>query len=542
LKLLLNLTRSLMMQLVPALVLRIRVLSMRTRFQSCTSKKLLKILAATALAGTAAACSSDSSRFGENPFTNPFSAAAPSRVDASPTGSIPNRLAPVGSVTSQPLPPTLARSSLSNTNLQNAVNPLNPKQFSSAPSSIAQPLPRVASSTLQQASQQASPIAGSAAGWTASGGTPVTVGAGETAAVLSARYGVPTAAITAANGGQVVPGQQAIIPIYSGNGAAPKAGVANPVRQPSFAPPKPVASAAQPVTKQLSPTKSADPSSDSDDEDGKPGKVAVAAPVKPVSPLKSANPSQDDDEEDEPSKKAGTSKKIVAAAPAAKGPIVAASTAKSSVKPLAPQKQPEADDDDEEEAPAKKPAKQTATLAEKPQAVAKAQPRVIPLTPQAAKPAEPDLKVAEAPKVDATTTQSIPPATPVAAKGEDKPEFRWPAKGRVISGFGSKGGNGDGIAIAVPEGTPVKAAEGGTVAYAGEELKGYGKLVLVRHDNGFVSAYAHNGELNVKRGEKVSRGQMIAKSGSTGNVTSPQLHFELRKGSTPVDPTKFLEN
>ena len=80
------------------------------------------------------------------------------------------------------------------------------------------------------------------------------------------------------------------------------------------------------------------------------------------------------------------------------------------------------------------------------------------------------------------------------------------------------------------------------MAYAGEELKGYGKLVLVRHDNGFVSAYAHNGELNVKRGEKVSRGQTIAKSGSTGNVTSPQLHFELRKGSTPVDPTKYLEN
>jgi murein DD-endopeptidase MepM/ murein hydrolase activator NlpD len=112
----------------------------------------------------------------------------------------------------------------------------------------------------------------------------------------------------------------------------------------------------------------------------------------------------------------------------------------------------------------------------------------------------------------------------------------------VISGFGSKGGNGDGIAIAVPEGTPVKAAGDGVVAYAGEELKGYGKLVLVRHDNGYVSAYAHNGDLAVKRGEKVSRGQTIAKSGSTGNVTSPQLHFELRKGSTPVDPTKYLEN
>jgi murein DD-endopeptidase MepM/ murein hydrolase activator NlpD len=92
----------------------------------------------------------------------------------------------------------------------------------------------------------------------------------------------------------------------------------------------------------------------------------------------------------------------------------------------------------------------------------------------------------------------------------------------------------------VPEGTPVKAAEGGTVAYAGSEVKGYGNLVLIRHDNGYVSAYAHNGEVKVKRGEKVARGQVVAKSGQTGNVTSPQLHFEIRKGSTPVDPLTHL--
>ena len=108
-------------------------------------------------------------------------------------------------------------------------------------------------------------------------------------------------------------------------------------------------------------------------------------------------------------------------------------------------------------------------------------------------------------------------------------EFRWPARGRVIAGFGANGGN-EGINIAVPEGTPVKAAEAGVVAYAGSEVKGYGNLVLIRHANGYVSAYAHNGELNVKRGEQVKRGQVIAKSGQTGNVTSPQLHFEIRKG------------
>jgi murein DD-endopeptidase MepM/ murein hydrolase activator NlpD len=118
-------------------------------------------------------------------------------------------------------------------------------------------------------------------------------------------------------------------------------------------------------------------------------------------------------------------------------------------------------------------------------------------------------------------------------------DFRWPARGRVIAGFGANGGN-EGINIAVPEGTPVKAAEAGTVTYAGSEVKGYGNLVLIKHDNGYVSAYAHNGSLNVKRGEQVKRGQVIATSGQTGNVTSPQLHFEIRKGATPVDPLKHL--
>jgi len=134
---------------------------------------------------------------------------------------------------------------------------------------------------------------------------------------------------------------------------------------------------------------------------------------------------------------------------------------------------------------------------------------------------------------------SVEPATTAAVAAPASTEsFRWPAKGRVINGYGSSGN--EGINIAVPEGTPVKAAEDGTVAYAGSDVKGYGKLVLVRHTNGYVSAYAHNGELDVRPGEKVKRGQTIAKSGATGNVTSPQLHFEIRKGATPVDPMPHL--
>ncbi len=128
-----------------------------------------------------------------------------------------------------------------------------------------------------------------------------------------------------------------------------------------------------------------------------------------------------------------------------------------------------------------------------------------------------------------------------AAEAPATTDFRWPARGRVIAGYSGKGGN-EGINIAVPEGTPVKAAEGGTVAYAGNELKGYGNLVLIRHPNGYVSAYAHNGDLKVKRGDAVKRGQVVASSGQSGNVSSPQLHFELRKGSAPVDPTPYLSN
>ncbi len=122
------------------------------------------------------------------------------------------------------------------------------------------------------------------------------------------------------------------------------------------------------------------------------------------------------------------------------------------------------------------------------------------------------------------------------------PGFRWPVRGRVIAAFGPKpnGVQNDGINLAVPEGTPIKAAEDGVVAYAGSELKGYGNLVLVRHPNGFVTAYAHASDILVKRGETVKRGQVIAHAGQTGNVTSPQLHFEIRKGATPVDPSQYL--
>jgi len=115
-------------------------------------------------------------------------------------------------------------------------------------------------------------------------------------------------------------------------------------------------------------------------------------------------------------------------------------------------------------------------------------------------------------------------------------------RGRIINNFGARvnGSPNDGIDLAVPEGTQVRAADDGVVAYAGNELKGYGNLVLVRHSNGFVTAYANGNELLVKRNDQVHKGQVILKSGQTGNAATPQLHFEIRKNSAPVDPMQFL--
>ncbi len=128
-----------------------------------------------------------------------------------------------------------------------------------------------------------------------------------------------------------------------------------------------------------------------------------------------------------------------------------------------------------------------------------------------------------------------------AAKPIPSVGFRWPARGRIILGFGDKNGvKSTGINISVPEGTPIKAAEAGTVAYAGSEVKGFGNLVMVRHAEGWVSVYANASEIKVKRGDPIKRGQVIALSGQSGDVAAPQLHFELRKGSVPVDPVEHL--
>lgn len=185
--------------------------------------------------------------------------------------------------------------------------------------------------------------------------------------------------------------------------------------------------------------------------------------------------------------------------------------------------------------------------AEKPAAPPKL--AAVPEAPAVPEPAKPETQAAATPEAAAPAKdQASVPAT----QGEVSEQapidgvagMRWPVRGKIISGFGPKenGLKNEGINIAVPEGTSIRAAADGVVAYAGNELKGYGNLVLIRHDSGYVTAYAHAKELFVKRGDTVKRGDVIAKAGQTGSVSSPQLHFEVRKGAVALDPMKFLSS
>jgi murein DD-endopeptidase MepM/ murein hydrolase activator NlpD len=153
--------------------------------------------------------------------------------------------------------------------------------------------------------------------------------------------------------------------------------------------------------------------------------------------------------------------------------------------------------------------------------VAAAQPASLPVPQQLAPPPEPD---------------------DVVPSGRPGRGFLWPVRGNIISDFGSKPGGlqNDGINIAAARGTPIRAADTGTVVYAGNELKGFGNLLLVRHAEGWITAYAHADELLVKRGDEVRRGQTVGRVGATGGVASPQLHFEVRRGSRPHNPRDVL--
>ena len=453
---------------------------MRSQAGSINPRALRRLSTVCLFAVGVSACSSDTMRFTETPFDSPFKSAQASAPVRDPvtTGSI-------GQVSSAPLQPV-----------------------GSAPVVRAQPLPAPQSSVALSA-PVSQPVSGGSAGWSAQGGTPVVLAQGETLDTISSRYGVPRAAIMSANGlsnANVAPGTRITIPVYNASASA----APTPARQVAQAPAETQRFVAGPsAAPRMAPPAAVDPKAQARAAAEAKATAAAEAKAKAAADAQAMKESRArfaaEAKAKADARKTGAALPTPAAKPAA-APIAA-------VKP----------------APEAKPAK-TAAPAAKPVVVASA---------PAAEPKPTAIPKAE-PTPEPKTTASIPKQEEEASSG-DKADFRWPARGRVISGYSGKGGN-EGINIAVPEGTPVKAAEGGTVAYAGSELKGYGNLVLIRHPNGYVSAYAHNGELKVKRGDAVKRGQVVASSGQSGNVSSPQLHFELRKGSAPVDPTPYLNN
>src|ERR1700720_3934640 len=170
-----------------------------------------------------------------------------------------------------------------------------------------------------------------------------------------------------------------------------------------------------------------------------------------------------------------------------------------------------------------------------------------PLAPPAALPEAKPGAAAMPPPISAPPPSREVPGSPDSSGAATPPAagtgtFLWPVRGHILATYGTKsdGTHNDGVNIAAPRGTAVQAVDGGVVAYAGNELRGYGNLVLVKHANGWISAYAHCEELLVKKGDPVYRGKVIAKVGATGGVSEPQLHFELRQGKRPVDPRGYL--
>ena len=440
----------------------------------------LRLALATAAAALLTGCS-DATRFSSDPFSNPFaSASAP--VDRTATGSIAPRrkVASNDQIESRPLAPPAGSAALP------------------APVTTPQPEP-VASRS----------VAAPHGSWSAEGGTPIVVAQGESVGMLATRYGVPTEALLSSNGyssaSQVTPGARIVIPVYR-NGAAPAPAHAAALTRA----PAPVARI-EPKGEQKKETyklvKGPEPVNASS------GKAAHRKVVR-----------ADDEEDDAPVAKAPA--KVEKPKPhMGRTAEIERKTAEIERK-ADRRKKLEAKNDEDDDA--------------RPAPVEKAKPAARKF--EVVEPAKPDRRAKlQKVGVDTQPTASLPPTAAVeqaAPSDSANPEFRWPAHGRIIQSFKANGN--DGINIAVPEGTAVKAAEGGVVKYAGDELKGYGNLILIQHPNGFVSAYAHNGELDVKRGDTVKRGQTIAKAGQTGNVTTPQVHFELRKGQTPVDPTGYL--
>ncbi len=334
------------------------------------------------------------------------------------------------------------------------------------------------------------------AGWSADGGSRITLRSGETLQSLSRRFGVPVKAIVAANGlssaSAVSAGQRIIIPAYSHGQRSNAAAPVNTMQTAEQLPSQGVESQAQlPVTtpnlRATAPRNTAPVRTATTESQGGTHTVAAGQTLYAISrkynvrldALRKANGLTGD------SVRQGQSLVIPGDG------FMASNATAQNIDPV--------------------------TTASVP-------------------------KVRETPRATVTRTVSTAAPAPATQTASATTTFRWPVTGRTIAQFGASTPTGanDGIDISVPTGTPVRAARSGTVIYAGSELEDFGKLILLSHAGGYVTAYAHASATMVKRGQSVSAGEMIAKSGASGNATEPKLHFEIRKNSQPVNPLNYL--
>ena len=553
---------------------------MRARAFSGLSKMALVV----AVSGLGAACSSDIARFDENPFQSQRTASAPVRHDtvaAAPTMRVERApLSPANDhVVSRPPRPAPVESSPFG---ENSDPGLTTGSISRGPGfgSSNPPTPAVRQMAMSRPAGSAPVVASSGrGGWSATGGTSIQTYPGDTVETLSRRYGVPANAIAQANnfspGQQLTSGQTVVIPTYSVGGGGqvamnspapsrpaepmrtqapatvhshnpPQAQAPRPAAQP-----RQVAMAPQPSRNDTAtaPMPQARMNWQSGAQGGQPGQ-RTAAPAQPQAaaharhqgPRPSAHTVAMGESLGSIATRYGVTRQQLASAnniPLDRPVRIGQSLRLPGAAPTAtaaanPRDQAQRSVAQARNTPAGRQADQQATGSISPgTATARQAPEGRGAQTQTA-------AAAPAPAAEPARSEqaAAPAAAAPAATASADPQFRWPVRGRVIANF--RPGSSDGIRLSVPEGTPIKAAEDGVVAYAGSELRGYGNLVLVRHSNGFVTAYAHNSDIRVRRGEQVRRGQTIAAAGQTGNVNSPQLHFEIRRGATPVDPMTYL--
>lgn len=510
---------------------------MRFSHRKHIERTLARGAAVILIGGLAAGCSSSALRFGgsadnfytastanqkqiikpvDQPFPGDQVAAAP--VDGTYTGSVSrNAVKPVdlgGKVARGELAPVGGATTA-------ALAPVAAKPLASSGNPVASGLDATTTGTVAPVVEE------EVAGWSRAGGTQITVKEGETVYNLSRRFGVPANVITKVNGlpagGGLKAGQKVVIPTYVYSSTAP---VSAPDANPDVAAAKSSRGTKYDVPAEKVPV----PSRPADNVAVLPQapkvKEGEATPATEASAAATAAPAAgaggiykvaEGDTLSRIARKTGVSATRIKEANGLKDGLIrvgqkltipggaqvasAVASAPGAVDPIVTGTS----------GPAKK---------------AKAE-EVAAYTP----PRKAGKAIADA---EAESAEAAPDSTGIG-------RMRWPVRGRVVSAYGSGGKANDGIDIAVPEGTPVKAAENGVVIYAGDGLKEFGNTVLVRHEDGLVTVYGHASELKVSRGDKVKRGQEIAKSGMSGTTDSPKLHFEVRKNSAPVDPSTFLE-